>query len=232
MTIRDERLFLIQLKIRTLKAALDAGTPTLYSDSNMDTTQEYNPGPHDPFYDVHTEPSKAWSRQDALIETVALLDILQDSHSMATTPAIVWFIRANRLSESLRSLGLRNEALQLCMIAHEVVQNLADSNYSFYEIHYADSLSTVSDCRIDMGDREGALVAIQECVQIRRALAATKGKLPDRGLANSLTKLSFRLGDVGKKKDALSVIQETVGIHRALAKIDPHTFNQDLAFSL
>lgn len=63
---------------------------------------------------------------------------------MPATPAVILFIRADRLSRSLHALGLRKEALQLCVIAHDIVQSLWKINPDFYAAHLADSLLSIS----------------------------------------------------------------------------------------
>lgn len=88
------------------------------------TTFDYDPDVRDPFFYVHNDPTGSWQRQDALIETIQLLDILQNFDSVSLLPAIISFIRADCLSRSLYTLGLREEALQLCIIAHDIIQSL------------------------------------------------------------------------------------------------------------
>ena len=82
-----------------------------------------------------------------------------------------------------------------------------------------------------LGRREQALAAIEEAVEIRRALAQANREayLPD--LATSLNGLSNRLAELDRREQALAAIEEAVAIRRALAQAkDAHL--PDLAASL
>lgn len=164
----------MRLKIRTLRKALETDAPILYQDSRLQTIQGYNPEPEDPFYDVHKNPLGSWQRQDALLETISLLGVLQNPETMAATPTIVLFVslRADILSLSLRSLGFRREAFQLCTLAHDVIQKIMRRNPDGpYRSYLAQSLCTLAVCRGDMGDLKEALAAGVEAVSIYRTLA-------------------------------------------------------------
>lgn len=88
------------------------------------------------------------------METVALLDELQNPETIADTPAFGLFIRADRLSWSLRSLGLLKEALQLCTIVHEAISSLSESNQEDFRVYLAQSLLSLSLCRCETGRLE------------------------------------------------------------------------------
>ncbi|KAF7968777.1 hypothetical protein HWV62_29324 [Athelia sp. TMB] len=77
-----------------------------------------------------------------------------------------------------------------------------------------------------------ALVASQEAVGLRRALAAERPEAFSADLAESLNNLSNRLSDHGRHEEALAAIQEAVGLRRALAAERPEAFNAVLADSL
>lgn len=199
---------------------------------NGEGIQDYRPTPDDPFYAVHDDPSSAWRRPNALIETVALLDELQNPDSIASMPALVLFIRADGLSWSLRSLGLLKEALQLGTIAHEVIGSLLETDQEAYRGYYAQSLLTLSICRRDMGRLDDAVAASREAVTIYRALAAMDSEAFRSEFARSLDFLSVALGAVGRKDEALAANRESEMIFRALAASNPGTFNPLLASSL
>jgi len=93
-------------------------------------------------------------------------------------------------------------------------------------------LSNLSVYLSDMGDKKGALSAIQEAVGIRRRLAEANPARYESDMAMSINNLSNRLSDMGDKKGALSAIQEAIEIRRRLAKANPARYEPDLAGSL
>ena len=93
-------------------------------------------------------------------------------------------------------------------------------------------LNNLSNNLSEANDNPGALVAIQEAVEIYRRLA--KADLPryEPDLATSLNNLSNRLSDANDNPRALAAIQEAVEIYRRLAKADLPRYEPDLAGSL
>lgn len=178
--------------------------------------QNHETNSDDPYYDLDCDFSKAWQPQDALIETATLLDLLHDPESIAATPAIFLFIRANRLCRSLLSLGLRHEALQLCTIAHDIIQNLSESHPEAYEGYYAESLLSLSHCYGGMGLWDGALIVIQESAEKFRGLAKANPAAYDKRLALSLSRLSTCLSILGRTKETLVTVREAVEIIRVV----------------
>ena len=83
-----------------------------------------------------------------------------------------------------------------------------------------------------VGDREGALKAVREAVEIYRELAEENPATFNPDLAGSLNNLSLCLSGVGDRGGALEAIREAVRIYRGLAKKNPGAFNPDLAASL
>ena len=75
-------------------------------------------------------------REEAVTESISLLRIVSKETRQPDDdmPVIVWFNRAVILSNKLRSLGFRDEALQLCILAHEVIQKLAVQNSAFFSL--------------------------------------------------------------------------------------------------
>jgi tetratricopeptide (TPR) repeat protein len=96
----------------------------------------------------------------------------------------------------------------------------------------AGSLNSLSNRLGDLGQREEALKAITEAVDIRRELARARPDafLPD--LAMSLNNLSNRLGDLGQREEALKAITEAVDIRRELARARPDVHQSELDQSL
>ena len=83
-----------------------------------------------------------------------------------------------------------------------------------------------------LGQREGALKATQQAVDIRRKLAE---KRPDAflpQLALSLNNLGSQLSELGQREDALKATQQAVDIYRKLAEKRPDAFLPQLALSL
>jgi hypothetical protein len=94
---------------------------------------------------------------------------------------------------------------------------------------YTNNLSVVLAA---IGDRAGALAAIQEAVAIRRRLAESNPARFEPDLAQSLNNLSNRLSDTGDREGALAAIQEAAELYHRLAKANPARFEPDLATSL
>ena len=140
-------------------------------------------------------------RQDAVTESIALLQIVsgKTSDNKDDIPAIVWFNRATRLSVRLGSLGLRDEALQLCTLAHHVVRKLATQNSTFFRPGLANSFSNMSVFLGDMGRRKDALKSIEEAVTIYTSLVKGNPTTFNPVLAAALNNMSNRLSDMGRK---------------------------------
>jgi tetratricopeptide (TPR) repeat protein len=86
--------------------------------------------------------------------------------------------------------------------------------------------------RSHLGDRTGALTAIDEAVTLIRQLAKTTpaALLPD--LAMSLNNQANLRSQVGDRTGALVAIDKAVGIYRQLAQTNPDAFLPNLATSL
>ena len=75
-----------------------------------------------------------------------------------------------------------------------------------------------------VGDRAGALAAIDEAVSLYRHLADANPAAFRSDLAESLDGQATRRGGVGDRAGALAAIDEAVGIFRQLTDADPATF--------
>jgi len=93
-------------------------------------------------------------------------------------------------------------------------------------------LNNLSADLAQFGNKEDALEAIREAVEIRRRLAKANPVAFEPDLATSLNNMSSHLSDVGNKKGALEAIRKAVEIRRRLAKANPAAFEPDLASSL
>ena len=84
----------------------------------------------------------------------------------------------------------------------------------------------------DLGQREAALGATHEAVEVYRGLAAKHPDafLPD--LATSLSNLGLLLSEVGQRDAALDATHQAVELRRGLAAKHPDAFLPDLAVSL
>lgn len=72
MATKDESLFLLGLKINTLRTALENGAPTVYKDSNVQRKHNCDQEPDVLFDCIDRESDGTWRQQDALIETISL----------------------------------------------------------------------------------------------------------------------------------------------------------------
>jgi tetratricopeptide (TPR) repeat protein len=93
-------------------------------------------------------------------------------------------------------------------------------------------LNTLSLRLSAVGDRPGALTAIQDAVAIYQDLAAVAPDTFRPTLAMSLNNLSRCLSAVGDHPGALAASQNAVAIRRDLAAVAPDTFRRALASSL
>ena len=84
----------------------------------------------------------------------------------------------------------------------------------------------------DLGQREQALEAAREAVEIYRELARQRPDAFRPDLAMSLNNVANRLSDLGQREQALEAAREAVEIYRELARQRPDAFRPDLARSL
>ena len=84
----------------------------------------------------------------------------------------------------------------------------------------------------NLGDRIGALAAIEEAVTLRRALAQAAPAVYTPDLAGSLNNLSVQRSENGDRPGALEAIEEAVTLYQALAQAAPAVYTPDLAMSL
>ncbi|SPB18555.1 hypothetical protein NOV72_05755 [Caballeronia novacaledonica] len=83
-----------------------------------------------------------------------------------------------------------------------------------------------------VGQRERALQAAHEEVELYRALAAEHPDAFRPDLALSLNNLANRLSELGRQEPALPIAQEAFELYRELATERPDVFGPDLAMSL
>ena len=97
------------------------------------------------------------------------------------------------------------------------------------QAHWANILSIRLS---DVGERNAALEAAREAVELYRGLAeaSPQAYMPD--LAMSLNNLANRLSAVGERNEALEAAREAVRLRRALAEASPQAYTPDLAASL
>ena len=84
----------------------------------------------------------------------------------------------------------------------------------------------------ELGQREKALQAAQESVELYSLLAQQRPDAFKPYLAASLNNLANRLSELGQREKALQAAQESVELRRQLAQQRPDAFNPDLARSL
>ena len=84
----------------------------------------------------------------------------------------------------------------------------------------------------ELGQREEALKAAQEAVELRRQLAQQRPDAFKPYLAASLNNLANKLSELGQPEKALQAAQESVELYSQLAQQRPDAFNPDLAMSL
>jgi tetratricopeptide (TPR) repeat protein len=131
------------------------------------------------------------------------------------------------------TLILREQALKITEKLAEVLfmlhQNSEDDDIANAAATWQNNLSVRLSA---LGEREAALKAAQEAVDIRRVLAAARPDAFTADLAMSLNNLANRLSALGQREAALKAAQEAVDIRRVLAAARPDAFTADLAMSL
>jgi tetratricopeptide (TPR) repeat protein len=83
-----------------------------------------------------------------------------------------------------------------------------------------------------LGQREPALAATREAVDLYRTLATRNPDAFQPDLATSLNNLGVRLSALGQREPALAATREAVDLYRTLATRTPDAFQSDLARSL
>ena len=97
------------------------------------------------------------------------------------------------------------------------------------QAHWANSLAIRLS---EVGERNEALEAAREAVELYRELAEASPQAYAPDLAMSLNNLANRLSAVGERNEALEAAREAVRLRRALAEASPEAYAPDLATSL
>ena len=174
--------------------------------------------------------------QDLEAAFEAALALTEDTHasslgqrlahrlSVAGTPAIARVL-AGRLPSStvsLREVGAWAARVRLEELSTDAPPELLAKRLSQFAFWHG-----------GLGQRESALRATEEAVQIYRKLVAASR--PDAflpHLARSLNNLGASLSELGRREDALEAAQEAVALYRNLAASRPDAFLPELAMSL
>ncbi|MGH3774214.1 MAG: tetratricopeptide repeat protein, partial [Pseudonocardiaceae bacterium] len=82
------------------------------------------------------------------------------------------------------------------------------------------------------GQRQQALEATTEAVDVYRRLAEVNPAAFEPDLAMALNNLGNRLSNLGRREEALAATTEAVEIRRRLAEVNPAAFEPDLAMAL
>ena len=83
-----------------------------------------------------------------------------------------------------------------------------------------------------MGERNEALEAAREAVELYRGLAKASPAAYTPDLAGSLNNLATFLSEVGERNEALEAAREAVELRRVLVEASPAAYTPDLAMSL
>ena len=97
------------------------------------------------------------------------------------------------------------------------------------QAHWANNLAIRL---FDVGERNEALVAAREAMELYRGLAEASPAAYTPRLAASLNNLANCLSAVGEHNEALEAAREAVRLRRALAEASPAAYTPDLAMSL
>jgi tetratricopeptide (TPR) repeat protein len=142
----------------------------------------------------------------------------------------------------LRSLGLMEFSLHVAIRRADVVREICtvtdamtgapQGGKEVILSHLAASLDSLANRLSKFGQREEAVGASQEAVNIFRRLATAKPDafLPE--LARILNNFAAKLSNLGHREEALAALQEAVAIDRQLAESRPDTSLRSLAACL
>ncbi|MBI1200300.1 MAG: tetratricopeptide repeat protein [Phenylobacterium sp.] len=138
-----------------------------------------------------------------------------------------------RISDDLpeQTLALRELAAAIEARIASILRSRADGHVDFQST-LAGSLNNLANRLSALGQREAALEAAQEAVELYRTLAAARPDAFTPDLAGSLNNLAAHLSDLGQGEAALEAAQEAVKLYRALAAARPDAFTRNLAMSL
>jgi tetratricopeptide (TPR) repeat protein len=138
-------------------------------------------------------------------------------------------IQAIRVLSS--ALPYQTTALRALAVAIETEHLRSDSGDMSPELR-AGILNNLGNRHADLGNREDAMLATQEAVELYRSLALKNPDAFNPDLAMSLNNLGIRHAALGNREDAMKATQEAVELYRSLAQKNPDAFNPDLAMSL
>ena len=119
-----------------------------------------------------------------------------------------------------QTLALREQAAEITGRIVTGLASLAASDSDLQPLH-AGSANNLGVRLSALGDREAALSAAREAVDLYRALAAQRPDAFRPDLAVSLNNLATFLSELGDREAALSAAREAVEIRRALAAQRP-----------
>jgi tetratricopeptide (TPR) repeat protein len=141
-------------------------------------------------------------------------------------------ISLNRLSECLVALHRYDEALEVAEEAIQISRRLVRTNQYFLST-LGKNLITMGNLLSWLGQRQEALKATKEAVEIFRELAGSQPGMYNSFLAASLNKLSADyLKRFGHNKDAVETAKEAVAIYGSLVESHPQTFTPPLLRAL
>ncbi|KCZ87391.1 hypothetical protein HJA_12665 [Hyphomonas jannaschiana VP2] len=134
---------------------------------------------------------------------------------------------------SILSIALPEQttALRALALAIETEHLRSDSGDMSPE-RRAGILNNLGNRHAALGNREDAMQAAQEAVELYRSLARKNPDTFNPGLAMGLNNLGNRHADLGNREDAMQAAQEAVDLYRPLARKNPDAFTPDLAMGL
>lgn len=135
-------------------------------------------------------------------------------------------------ARALRLLPAANQhqANNVAVLSVQILRNASAAHIADDE--KAALLNNLSVHLSSQGRESGALLAVEESVELRRALAASNPSRYNADLASSLNNLSNRLSSQGRESEALLAVEESVDLRRVLAASNPSRYNANLASSL
>jgi hypothetical protein len=133
------------------------------------------------------------------------------------------------LSSALLDLGMSEEAESACTWAANLYRTLVRGHANSFLPYLGTALYNLAVCRACVGDRNGLLVASQDCVTTYRILCEKETHQDYLiCLARALGKLATALLDVRRSEEALAAAEESVTI---LENVTPELLEIELLVS-
>ena len=136
-------------------------------------------------------------------------------------------------SRLLSLVGRRNDAMEVGTQTVSIYRSLVEAEPGAFTNGLASALYNLGKAASELGDRQGALTAMEESAELFRALSSSGAAgEPGPELPSVLNALSCLYKDLGLREAARDSAEEAVAEFRSLARKSPARFMSDLSQAL